>query len=78
LQFYGEMGQAMREAADDDEVRVIVLTGAGRAFHTGDDVREIFVGEDRNVNRWKAALAKSPPGGVISNLAIQSNGGGGK
>jgi len=54
-QLYREMGQAMREAMDDDEVRVFIFTGAGRAFHAGDDVKEIFVGENSeslNTNRW--------------------------
>lgn len=56
MQLYGEMGQAMREAADDDDVRVLILTGAGRAFHAGDDVKQIFVGKDSeqmNTNRWR-------------------------
>jgi len=56
MQLYGEMGEAMRDAANDDDVRVLILTGAGRAFHAGDDVKEIFVGEgsdQRNTSRWK-------------------------
>lgn len=34
------------EALRDDEVRVLVVTGAGRGFHAGEDVKEVFLGED--------------------------------
>ena len=38
-----ELAQAIDKAAKDDKVRVIVLTGAGRGFCSGDDVKEIFL-----------------------------------
>lgn len=41
-----EIQAVAREAAADDEVRVLVLTGAGRGFHAGEDVKEVFLGED--------------------------------
>jgi enoyl-CoA hydratase/carnithine racemase len=34
----GELRLAMKAAADDGEVRVIVLTGAGRGFCAGGDI----------------------------------------
>ncbi len=37
-QMEGEVRQSMREASDDDDVRVIVLTGAGRGFCAGADM----------------------------------------
>ena len=55
MQLYSEMGNAMQDAMNDSVVRVLILTGAGRAFHAGDDVKEIFVGRDStqmNTNRW--------------------------
>ncbi len=41
-----ELELAIDEANGDDAVRVIVFTGAGRGFCSGDDVKSIFLGED--------------------------------
>lgn len=41
---HAELGQAIDEANRDDKIRVIVITGAGRAFCAGDDVKTIFLG----------------------------------
>ncbi len=43
IKTYDEMLDALRDAEADDRVRVVVLTGAGRAFCAGDDVKEIFL-----------------------------------
>jgi enoyl-CoA hydratase/carnithine racemase len=43
IKTYDEMIDALRDAETDDSVRVVVLTGAGRAFCAGDDVKEIFL-----------------------------------
>ena len=37
----GELGTAMREAEDNEKVRVIVLTGSEKAFAAGADVKEM-------------------------------------
>ncbi len=56
MQLYNETGMATRDAMEDDEVRVLILTGAGRGFHSGDDVKEIFLGEkpdsEFHTSRW--------------------------
>lgn len=45
-----KMGEDSREAAEladeDDEVRVVIYTGAGSAFHAGDDVKGMFLSQD--------------------------------
>ncbi len=47
-QAYAELEAAFRRAHADPEVRCVILTGAGRAFCSGDDVREIMLGEARD------------------------------
>lgn len=46
-ELYAELEAAMKEAHSDPEVRCVIITGAGRAFCSGDDVRQIMLGEDR-------------------------------
>src|SRR6185312_11329651 len=46
-QFGLELLAALREAADDDEVRAVRLTGAGRAFSSGADLRDISGQDER-------------------------------
>ena len=36
---------AARAAMTDDETRVLIVTGAGRGFHAGEDVKQVFLGE---------------------------------
>ena len=45
---YRELEDAFRKAAEDDAVRVVVLTGQGRGFCAGDDVNKIFLAEPDN------------------------------
>ena len=62
LSMYDELGAAFRAAADDEEVRVVVLTGAGeRAFCVGADLRESIPALARNdidISAWDAAHLK--------------------
>lgn len=50
-----ELRQAIDEAEKDDAIRVIVLTGAGRGFCSGDDVKSIFLGEGSEGEGGEAA-----------------------
>jgi len=43
LDTYAEIAAAVDDAAQDEEVRALVITGEGRAFCAGDDVQEIFL-----------------------------------
>jgi enoyl-CoA hydratase/carnithine racemase len=42
-ELYGRLEEAFREAHRDPEVRCVIVTGAGTAFCSGDDVREIML-----------------------------------
>jgi enoyl-CoA hydratase/carnithine racemase len=51
---------ATLEAQNDPEVRVLIVTGAGRAFHAGDDAKERFSGgvDKLKADRWAAVVGK--------------------
>lgn len=51
IESYTELGEAVAQANNDPEVRVVVITGTGRAFSTGGDLKQ---GE--KVNREAPAL----------------------
>ena len=41
---HAELAEAIDQADKDSKIRVIVITGAGRGFCSGDDVKSIFLG----------------------------------
>jgi enoyl-CoA hydratase/carnithine racemase len=51
MTLYSEMGQAVADFEKDDESRVLIITGAGKAFHSGDDVKQIFLADRNEENR---------------------------
>jgi enoyl-CoA hydratase/carnithine racemase len=55
-----ELAEACEEAANDDDVRVVVLTGAGRAFCVGANLRawadEGLVANEREYWKWFRAM----------------------
>ncbi len=56
-----EMVQAIRanlaRARGDDEVKIVVLAGAGRAFSAGFDIAEEVTSEIEGADRWHEVLA---------------------
>jgi enoyl-CoA hydratase/carnithine racemase len=59
-----EVQAAAEEAKNDDDVRVLIVTGAGRGFHAGDDAKERFAdgGVDRlTQDRRMAAVGRLDP-----------------
>ena len=50
-QMFGELNLALQEVADDAETRVLVLTGAGRAFCASADIKDERQGGDRLLGR---------------------------
>ncbi len=53
---YREFEDALNRANGDESVRVIVITGAGRGFCSGDDVRQVMLAPDEVENRRLARL----------------------
>jgi enoyl-CoA hydratase len=53
------MSRALDEAADDDDVRVLILRGAGKAFSAGYDLNEDATGGVLDARHWHEELRHS-------------------
>lgn len=60
-QLYAELEQAFRDAHADPEVRAVILTGEGRAFCSGDDVKQIMLGEQREASTRRLSDVRPRP-----------------
>ena len=63
---YAELEDVFRRIQGDPEVRCVILTGAGRAFCAGDDVRKIMVkigegGDDAGAARLRSVRPGTTP-----------------
>jgi enoyl-CoA hydratase/carnithine racemase len=75
METHDEIAKAIQQADDDKDVRVIVITGAGKGFCSGDDVNQVFLGgEEKDWHGRGTAfghlLGKHLPSGARSLLKI--------
>jgi enoyl-CoA hydratase/carnithine racemase len=61
-QTHAELAEAIAQADQDEAVRVIVITGAGRGFCSGDDVKSIFLGGDASAEDRQRAYRQEQLG----------------
>jgi len=59
-QAYAELESGLRHASADPEVRCVIVTGADPAFCSGDDVRELMVGEAGAAAPMRVKFAPTP------------------
>jgi enoyl-CoA hydratase len=50
-----ELEDALERSASDENVKALIITGAGRAFSTGADLKE---SKDRNIDEYRAYLVR--------------------
>lgn len=61
-----ELDQALSAAEKDNQIKVIVITGAGRGFCSGDDVRDIFLNPEEVLKKSREARLGFMQGGHLS------------
>jgi len=59
-ELYARLEDAFRQAHRDPEVRAVILTGEGKAFCSGDDVREIMLAQPDGARAVSPAAAGPP------------------
>jgi enoyl-CoA hydratase/carnithine racemase len=65
---YQELEQAFAQAQRDPAVRAVVLTGADPSFCSGDDVKQIMLGEERPTNAYLRAVRGTPTPAALAIL----------
>ena len=57
-QMKDELRGALELARDDEEIRAVVITGAGAAFSSGDDMNESMAGSEAGPTAWPYGIAE--------------------
>lgn len=68
---YSELEQCFRAFRDDPEVRCVVVTGADPSFCSGDDVRELMVGEQEERSERAPASRPRPTPAALAVLECE-------
>jgi enoyl-CoA hydratase/carnithine racemase len=63
-----EVHAAMAAAQNDENVRVIILTGAGRGFCAGADISLLSTISEKGINAAQRAQAVQPAGGISEGI----------
>ena len=53
-----ELGDALRHIDKDEEIRVLIITGAGKAFQAGADIAELSVMAPMEILRWNEGIVR--------------------
>lgn len=56
VELVAELRSRLREVENDDQVKVVVLTGAGRAFSAGYDISEEVTDRISGADQWRTVL----------------------
>ncbi len=55
---YEEISDAMADFSADDALRVLIITGAGKGFQAGDDIKEVFLSKEARDGRASDVVGK--------------------
>lgn len=58
---YAQLESAIRDAHSNPDVRCVIITGEGRAFCSGDDVKQIMLGEQREATQQRLRDVRPRP-----------------
>ena len=53
-----ELGDALRHIDKDEEIRILIITGAGKAFQAGADIAELSVMAPMEILRWNEGIVR--------------------
>ena len=60
-ELYADLEGAFRDANRNPEVRCVIVTGEGRAFCSGDDVKQLMLGEQRDATQQRLRDVRPRP-----------------